>query len=44
MTILLVNDDGIDAVGIRCLVAALSGEHTLRVIARTGSAAQRACP
>ena len=33
MTILLVNDDGIDAVGIRCLVAALSGEHTLRVIA-----------
>ena len=33
MTILLVNDDGIDAAGIRTLVTALSGEHTLFAIA-----------
>jgi 5'-nucleotidase len=33
MKILLVNDDGIDAVGIRSLVRTLSGEHTVWIAA-----------
>lgn len=33
MKILLVNDDGIDAVGIRRLIGALAGKHTVWVVA-----------
>ena len=36
MRILLVNDDGIDAPGIRALIAALHGRHELAVMAPDG--------
>lgn len=43
MKILLVNDDGIDAIGIRSLVETLSGSHTLWAVApdRQRSAASK---
>lgn len=43
MRIVLVNDDGIDAVGIRCLIEALKTQHTLYAVApdRQRSAASK---